>query len=74
VLVPGPVIKPALPATMRRTPRAKETDLPGASKDRSRNQMHDTSAIIKFSGRSEGRPKVGAFSREIQLSVMLVAL
>jgi hypothetical protein len=30
-LVPGPVIIPALPATMRRTPLPKETHLPGTS-------------------------------------------
>jgi hypothetical protein len=29
--VPGPVIMPALPATIRRTPRVKEIALPGAS-------------------------------------------
>jgi hypothetical protein len=33
---------------MRRTPRAKETALPGASWDLARNHGHHTSAIIKF--------------------------
>jgi hypothetical protein len=33
VLVPGPVMRPALPATIRRTPKPKDTHFPGTMID-----------------------------------------
>jgi hypothetical protein len=59
---------------MRRTPRAKERALPGASCGLACNHTHHTSAIIKFFRTLAQEQKAAAFFFGILLSVMFVAL